>query len=118
MFAGLDMASAEFKAGGSLALQPGMEVAQIDWDGAANYVDWVTIEDVITDSGTPRLKLANFHTGCIWRLGFLERLPRVEQVVSGDHPRCKQWGGYAPIQRGGFEPDVGGGGGASCTGCE
>ncbi len=60
MFTTLGMASAELAAWESLPLQPGMEVAQIDWNGATTHVDWVTIENVITDSGVPRLELANF----------------------------------------------------------
>jgi hypothetical protein len=60
LFAAMGMSSAEFKAWGSLPLQPGMEVAQIEWDGATAHVDWVTIDDVITESGTARLELANF----------------------------------------------------------
>jgi hypothetical protein len=36
-----------------------MEVAQIDWDGATAHVEWVVIEDVVMNDGTPRLELAN-----------------------------------------------------------
>jgi hypothetical protein len=55
----IGLPSAEFKAWESLSLLPGMEVAQIDWDGATAHVEWVAIEDVVTHSGTPRLELAN-----------------------------------------------------------
>ena len=59
-FTRLGMGSAEFSSWESLPLEAGMEVAQVDWDGVTAHVDWTMIEDVITDDGTPRLKLANF----------------------------------------------------------
>jgi hypothetical protein len=62
LFALMGVSSAEFKAWDSLPLQPGMEVAQVVWDGAAAHVDWVTIHDVVTHNGTPRLVLDNFVT--------------------------------------------------------
>jgi hypothetical protein len=52
--------SAEFKNWTSLDLRPGMEVAQIDWDGSSAHVDWAPIEAVITNDGTPRLKISNY----------------------------------------------------------
>lgn len=55
----LELPSAKFKSWYSLPIQPGMEVAQVNWDGATTYVDWVVIEDVIEDGGTPRLELSN-----------------------------------------------------------
>jgi hypothetical protein len=58
LFGSRGMVSAESKAWESLSLQPGMEVAQIDWDGKTAHVNWVTIEKIITASGTPRLELA------------------------------------------------------------
>jgi hypothetical protein len=54
------LTSAEFKAWEMIPLQPGMEVAQIDWDGAMASVNWVIVENVITERGTPILELANF----------------------------------------------------------
>lgn len=60
MFARRGLSSAEFRAWGSLSLQPGMEVAQVDWNGTTVHVDWIKIESVITNNGTPRLELANF----------------------------------------------------------
>jgi hypothetical protein len=60
MFARRGMGSAGFRTWESLSLQPGMEVAQVDWDGAATHVDWTKIESVVTDNGTPRVELANF----------------------------------------------------------
>jgi len=53
------LASAEFKAWPSLSLQPGLEVAQINWDGTTVQVNWATIDKDITEHGTPRLELAN-----------------------------------------------------------
>jgi hypothetical protein len=59
LFDTLSLPSAEFKAWDLLSLQPGMEVAQVNWDGATVSVQWVTIEAIITDDGTPRLQLGN-----------------------------------------------------------
>jgi hypothetical protein len=63
MFTAFGLASAEPAAWGSLPIQPGMEVAQVDWDGSNTHVDWVTIEGIITDGGTPRLELDNYVEG-------------------------------------------------------
>lgn len=52
--------SASFKSWSSLTLHPGMEVAQLDWDGDTAHIDWVSIDTVLTDEGTPRLELNNF----------------------------------------------------------
>jgi hypothetical protein len=60
LFALLGVPSAQFSASESFPLQPGMEVAQVVWNGSRAYVDWVTINDVVTEGGTPRLELANF----------------------------------------------------------
>jgi hypothetical protein len=43
----------------SMPLQPGMEVAQIDWDGSSSHINWVTIEAVNTDSVIPNVKLSD-----------------------------------------------------------
>jgi hypothetical protein len=59
LFDAMGISSAEFKTWESLPLQAGMEVAQIGWDGATAHVDWVTINQVRTEHGTPRLELAN-----------------------------------------------------------
>jgi hypothetical protein len=60
-FDSVGVPSAEFKAWNSLSLQPGMEVAQIDWDGSTAFVKWVKINNVtIVAGGTPTLELANF----------------------------------------------------------
>lgn len=36
---------------------PGMEVAQVDWDGAKARIDWVQVKQVILEGGAPRLVL-------------------------------------------------------------
>jgi hypothetical protein len=62
LFAGEGMCPAEIKAWGSLPLQTGMEVAQVTWDGDTASVAWVTVSDIVTNSGTPRLKLDSIVT--------------------------------------------------------
>jgi hypothetical protein len=59
LFAALGLPSAEFMAQPSMPLQPGMEVAQIDWDGTSSHINWVTIEEVITESIIPNIKLSD-----------------------------------------------------------
>jgi hypothetical protein len=61
LFDGLGIPSASFKPWTDLHLQPGLEVAQIDWDGTIADVDWIRIETVITAAETPKLELANFN---------------------------------------------------------
>ena len=51
--------SAPFISWQELELLPGMEVAQVNWDGTTTWIDWITVREVITDEGTPRLKLEN-----------------------------------------------------------
>ena len=60
LFAAKGLPSAKFKSWESLPLQPGLEVAQIGWDEATASVDWVTIDKVIRQGGTPRVELTNF----------------------------------------------------------
>ena len=62
LFALWGISSSEFKAWDSVALQPGMEVAQVVWNGSRAHVAWVTIDDVVTEHGTPRLELDNLVT--------------------------------------------------------
>jgi hypothetical protein len=62
LFDMMGLSSAEFKAWESLPLQPGMEVAQVNWGGTTAHVEWVRVDDILTDSGTPRLELDNFVT--------------------------------------------------------
>ena len=57
VFAALGIPSAGFVANPAASLQPGMEVAQIDWDGSSPHISWTTIEIVVTISGNPIVKL-------------------------------------------------------------
>lgn len=59
-FAAHGFPSATFAAN-NFDLQPGMEVAQVDWDGVSSHVNWVTVEEVTTVSYVPIAKLA----GCV-----------------------------------------------------
>jgi hypothetical protein len=58
-FDSLNVPSAEAKAYDDQLL-PGMEVAQIDWDGQIADVDWVLVTAVYSDGVTQRLELNNF----------------------------------------------------------
>ena len=58
-FEKLGFVSADFQSWDSLSLEPGSSVAQIDWDGERTRVDWVTVQEMIFDNGTPRLILAD-----------------------------------------------------------
>lgn len=60
LFSSDGLTSAHFEAGELLPLQPGLEVAQIDWDGTEAHVDWVPIKAIRFDEGVPTLVLANF----------------------------------------------------------
>ena len=59
-FDSVGVPSAEFKAWDSLSLQPGMEVAQVDWDGSTAAVNWVKINSIRVVEGVPALELASF----------------------------------------------------------
>ena len=61
LFDSLSIPSADFMIWTNLSLQPGQEVAQIDWDGTTAHVDWVEIQMVTTDGETPKLELNNFN---------------------------------------------------------
>jgi hypothetical protein len=95
LFETLGFAPAAFIDGTSIALEAGMEVAQVDWDGAVTRIDWTSIKEVILEDGVPRLVLADgampgasgggiFHNGSHvannWRLE--ERLESSGEVVS------------------------------------
>jgi hypothetical protein len=73
LFDTLGVPSATFKSWPELDLQPGLEVAQLDWDSHTAHVDWVQIEAVMIDGTTPRLELDNFNVigssggGVFWR---------------------------------------------------
>ena len=51
--------SARFLAQPSVSLKPGMQVAQIDWDGNASHVDWVSITTETTQSGIQIIQVSN-----------------------------------------------------------
>ena len=59
LFAAAGFLSADFISQSSVDLQPGMEVAQIDWDGTSSHINWVTIEEVTTESIIPNIKLSD-----------------------------------------------------------
>lgn len=54
------MASAEFGQWQTMGLQPGDEVAQVNWDGRVTSVDWVRVSAIGEKNGTPVLELDNF----------------------------------------------------------
>lgn len=58
IFAAKGLPSATFKSWEELMLRPGIEVAQVDWDGFKAFVNWVTVEKIITDDGPARLVLS------------------------------------------------------------
>jgi hypothetical protein len=60
LFTALGVPSAQFASWHDLSVQTGMEVAQVDWNGATAHVDWVTINSVTTDDGTPSIELDNY----------------------------------------------------------
>jgi hypothetical protein len=52
--------SIETKVWNDLTIQPGEEVAQIDWDGTTARVIWILVAAVRTDSGTPYVEVDYF----------------------------------------------------------
>lgn len=54
------LASASFGTPASVGVQPGAEVAQVDWDGTTAHVDWVRVTALQMGDGTPYLEIANF----------------------------------------------------------
>lgn len=58
-FESLGIPSAKFLNGRALSLRPGMEVAQIDWDGSSSRVRWEKIESVKEVGSTLAIRLAN-----------------------------------------------------------
>ena len=42
-----------------IRLGPGMHVAQVDWDGERAHIDWVAVNKIVTQEGTPRLVLSH-----------------------------------------------------------
>lgn len=59
LFEKLGFVSAEFREWSSVPLKAGMEVAQVDWDGATTRVDWTTVQEITVNEGTPWLVLAD-----------------------------------------------------------
>lgn len=59
LFEKLGFASAEFADWSSAPLEPGSEVAQVDWDGTTTRVDWTTVQEINVNEGVPRLVLAD-----------------------------------------------------------
>ena len=60
LFAEMGLPSADFVDWHEIDLQPGMELAQIDWDGERTHVDWVLIEGLRLEDAVPHLQLNNF----------------------------------------------------------
>ena len=60
LFAALGLASIETNPTAATQLRPGMEVAQVDWNGATAHVDWVRVLSVTETEGTPAVVLDNF----------------------------------------------------------
>ena len=54
------LASAEFAGEAAVTLQPGMELAQIDWDGAVAHVVWTRLTAVHVMDGTATVELDSF----------------------------------------------------------
>jgi hypothetical protein len=59
LFEKLGLVSAEFKDWSAVPLEPGLGVAQVDWDGTTTRVDWTTVQEVHVEDGVPRLVLAD-----------------------------------------------------------
>jgi hypothetical protein len=59
LFQDAGLVPTEFGDWSSVPLQAGMEVAQVDWDGATTRVDWTTVQEVYVEDGVPRLVLAD-----------------------------------------------------------
>ena len=59
LFQDANIVSAEVSDWSSIPLKVGMEVAQVDWDGATTRVDWTTVQGVDVEDGVPRLVLAD-----------------------------------------------------------
>ena len=65
LFSSLGLPSADFVDWQDANLQPGIELAQIDWDGEQAHVDWVQIDAMQLDDNVPQLQVNNFaRFGC------------------------------------------------------
>lgn len=56
----MGIASARLGAWDELGLRPGMEVAQVNWDGQKTHVDWVRVSTVGLENGASVLQLDNY----------------------------------------------------------
>jgi len=56
----LGLPSAKFLSGDEVPWEPGMELAQINWDEETAHVDWVKLEKVVTDQHVPLVEVDNF----------------------------------------------------------
>jgi len=52
--------SASFAGGLASDLQPGSEVAQVDWDGQVSFVRWTTVEQLIQTDGVAQVVLDSY----------------------------------------------------------
>ena len=59
LFDKLGLPSAQMMAWDALPLEPGLEVAQVNWDGTTTQINCVQIKAVIMDEGLPRLDLTS-----------------------------------------------------------
>jgi len=58
-FEKLGFVSAEFKDWSSVPLATGIEVAQVDWNGATTRVDWAIVQEINVEDGVPWLVLSD-----------------------------------------------------------
>jgi hypothetical protein len=58
-FESLGVTSASFKGPDQVQPKPGIEVAQVVWDGQSTGIEWVTIEEVNLDGEQPTIMLGN-----------------------------------------------------------
>jgi hypothetical protein len=59
LFEALGLKSAVFLDANSISLEPGTEVAQIDWDGTTARVDWTTVQAVNAEDEVTQLVMAD-----------------------------------------------------------
>jgi hypothetical protein len=65
LFSTLGLPSADFTDWHAVHLQPGIELAQIDWNGERAFVDWVQIDLLQLEDTVPQLQVNNFaRFGC------------------------------------------------------
>jgi hypothetical protein len=88
-FENLGLSSADFAAGPAPELQPGMEVAQVDWDGVTARVDWVRVKEIIVEDGAPRMVLDDSVLpgasggGIFWNGVHVANNWRLEETIDG-----------------------------------